>query len=73
LPPSWSSAISTDSFMNWPITPCGPENVLMKPILSFCCCACAGAAKESAAAMAPATRARLGLIIFSSSGKMPEI
>src|SRR5436190_5009741 len=64
LPPRCSTARSTDSFMNWPITPCGPENVLMKPILIFCCAA-AGPAKANAATTAPAiserTDVRIGL------------
>src|SRR5262245_29791492 len=45
--------------MSSPITPCGPESVVMKPIFSFCC-ANAGAAATSAA-MSPTNGARNGL------------
>ena len=42
--------------MNSPITPCGPEKVLMKPILSFCCCASAGAVSDTVTAAAMAVK-----------------
>ena len=40
--------------MYWPITPCGPEKVLMKPILIFCC-ADTGAENANAAVATAAT------------------
>src|SRR5204863_3342673 len=45
----WSSASSTEFFMSSPMTPCGPESVVMKPILTFSCCAAVGATTTAAA------------------------
>src|SRR6476620_2961687 len=51
LPPRCSLASSTERRMSSPIAACGPEKVLMKPIL-IGVCAIAGTAKTSAAIVA---------------------
>src|SRR5262245_51407840 len=51
LPPRCSLASSTERRMSSPIAACGPEKVLMKPIL-IGACAAAGRAKASAAIVA---------------------
>src|SRR5262252_7516839 len=50
LPPRCSLASSTERRMSSPIAACGPEKVLMKPILTLCC-ASAGAALSAKAAI----------------------
>src|ERR1044071_2937891 len=50
LPPRCSLASSTERRMSSPIAACGPEKVLMKPILTLCC-ASAGAALSAMAAI----------------------
>src|SRR5262245_55430413 len=61
--PRWSSASSTEFFIDSPIEPCGPEKVEMKPILIDFCCADTGAAKARAAATRAAMTAGTGLRI----------
>src|SRR5438093_13785727 len=51
-----------------PIPPSGPESVVMKPILTFCCCAMAGMENASVAATAPA-RMVLTVFFINSSSK----
>src|SRR5215831_15915568 len=59
LRPRWSSASSTEFFMYSPITPCGPESVVMKPILTFCCApACPGARNSADATPRPIRNSR---------------
>src|SRR5215471_6532144 len=53
LPPRCSLASSTERRMSSPIAACGPEKVLMKPILTLCC-ASAGAALSAKAAIVAA-------------------
>src|SRR6185436_10863357 len=51
LRPRWSSASSTESFMCLPMTPAGPDRVVMKPIFT-------GSAARACAAKSAATSAR---------------
>src|SRR2546425_4837609 len=53
-----------------PMAPSGPDSVVMKPILSFCCCAIAGSENASDAAIAPAMTVLNVFCIISSSKEM---
>src|ERR1043166_4656864 len=65
LRPRWSSASSTESFMCLPMTPAGPDSVLMKPILR------GSAARAAPAAQSAATSARTRTPLHFRTGLPP--